>query len=70
MEGVTQEQVDGITQMLTSILSIDNEVRKLKEAEFTALRKSHPASVVVCLIVVLRNCPEARVRGLAAVLIR
>jgi len=36
---VTEEQVNGITQMLTSILGVDNEIRKVKEAEFTALRK-------------------------------
>jgi hypothetical protein len=70
MEGITQEQITGVTQMLGAILQSDNEQRKVKEAEFTALRKEHPGIVVLCLVSILQACPEAKIRSLAAVLMR
>ncbi|CAG9331653.1 unnamed protein product [Blepharisma stoltei] len=70
MDIVTEQQVQGVIGILTSILSSDNAIRKRAENQLQTLRVEHPNEFVICILRMFRQSQDGMVKMLGAVILR
>lgn len=70
MDSVSDHQVQEFTNILSSILSPDNDLRKRNEITLQILKNDHPNESVICILKVLKESQDQMIKMLGAVILR
>ena len=70
MESVSQEQVSSVLGLLQALVGLDNEPRRLAEAEIFRLIEGCPDQLLVCLLHILQYTAEVSPKQAALVILQ